>query len=189
MPGRARILPIVALLALVAGCGGGDDDRFGTFTDCATVGRPASVDDPRGDATGTDAGAEAPQGDLLGLRVARGGGRLCAEFRAAGAIRPSAAYALALRPTGAETPVVQVQATVLAGTSPEARISSALGGEFEKVDADVGIDGDRLTVVVDRAAFAQRGLTRIFDAFRFQGRVAVALKDDQRVADCLPACR
>lgn len=193
MSGALRI-PLALLLAALCVAGlvacGGNDDRFGTFTDCASIGTPATASDPRGDQDGGLGAADAtPQGDLVGLRIARGDGRLCAEFRAAGNIRPDAAYALVLRPTDAEAPVVQIQASVLGGANPEVRLSPATGRAFTKIDAQVGIDGDRLSIVVTRAELTRLGLTAIFDAFRFQGRAAVVTKDDDRLADCLPSCR
>jgi hypothetical protein len=190
VPPRATIAAILVpacVAVAAAGCGG--HHRFGTFTDCSTIARPATASDPRGDVSGATKGAAPQRGsDLVGLRIARSATRLCAEFRAAGAIRPSAAYDLALRPLDADTPVVQVQASVLAGVPPAVRISPATGRPFSKVDAVVGIDGDRLSIVVTRAEFSDLGVTAVFDAFRFQARSAVVTQDDDRLSDCLPAC-
>jgi hypothetical protein len=184
----------VALLTLtcaLAACGSGGGTRsFGTWTDCEKVGRVTQVADPAGDQRGGRAGAPpAPYGDLTALRIARGGGRLCAEFRTKGDIKPYAAFLLVLRPRDTDTPVVQLEATVLAGQKPGALINPGGQGDgFRKIDADVGIDGSRLTIAVDRSEFSRLQLAGRFDAFRFQGRSAVAAEDDVRYTDCLPAC-
>jgi hypothetical protein len=189
---RAR-LPLAALLcaagaAVLAGCGGGTV-HHGTFTDCATVGPPSVTTDPRGDESGgSGKAAEAPQGDLLVLRIARGGGRLCVEFQAAGPIAPSAAYAVALRPADRDTPLVQLEALVLAAAAPHAQLSPAVGKDFEDLDATVGIRDDRLSILVSRSEFSRYGVAAIFDDFRFQARAAVVTKDDVRLGDCLPDC-
>jgi hypothetical protein len=184
----------LALLAVAAGlsaCGsdGGGDNSFGTFTDCAKIGPVATVTDPSGDQAGRLAGKAAqPQGDLTRLRVARRGGKLCVEFRAASDVKPPVAYVLAMRPEGAETPLVQLEATVLAAQAPEALLQARAGDAFRKVDATVGIRGDRLSLLVDRAPFAAQGLGQLFDAFRYQGRAAAVIPDGGRQTDCLPAC-
>jgi hypothetical protein len=181
-----------AALAL-AGCG--DDAgnaEYGTFTDCASVGRPVVTSDPAGDqrrTKGTPADA-ARQGDLTRLRLARGGDRLCAEFRVAAPVHPFVAYVLTMRPQERDTPVVQLEATVLAGQPPEAQLdASGSGRSFRKIDATVGIKGDRLSVVVRRAPFADQHAEAIFASFRFQARSAVAVEDHGRVTDCLPVCQ
>ena len=115
------------------------------------------VPDPAGDQRGGKAGSPpAPQGDLTALRLARGGGRLCAEFRTKGDIKPYAAFVLALRPTDADTPVVQVEATVLAGQKPSALLNPGKGTTFRTIDAQVGVDGSRLTLLVGRGQFSRR---------------------------------
>jgi len=193
VPRRAR-LPLVALLCaaavapVLAGCGGGGV-HHGTFTDCAKVGRPAVATDPTGDVSGATRGASAaPQADLVSLRIARGGGRLCVEFRTAGPIAPSAAYAVALRPTDRDTPLVQLEAIVLAAAAPHAQLSAGVGKAFQDLDATVGIRGDRLTILVGRSEFSRYGVAPIFDASRYQARAAVVTKDDVRLGDCLPGC-
>jgi hypothetical protein len=182
---------VVALTCALTACGSGDAaKRFGTVIDCAKVGRLTQVADAAGDQRGGRSGAPpAPYGDLTALRLARGGGRLCAEFRTKGDIKPYAAFLLVLRPRDADTPAVQVEATVLAGQKPAALLNpGSQGDRFRRIAADVGIDGSRLTLLVGRAEFARLGLTPIFDAFRFQGRSAVAAEDDVRFTDCVPAC-
>jgi hypothetical protein len=182
---------LVAFACALSACGSGDDGkRFGTVTDCAKVGRLTQVADPAGDQRGGRAGASAaPYGDLTGLRLARGGGRLCAEFRTKGTIKPYAAFLLVLRPRDADTPAVQVEATVLAGQKPSALVNPGGPGDgFRKIVADVGIDGSRLTLLVSRAELSRLRLAPIFDAFRFQGRSAVAAEDDVRFTDCVPGC-
>jgi len=179
-----------AATALAAGCGSSANHEFGTVTDCASVGRVTQVDDPAGDQRGGRGGApKAPQGDLTGLRISRGGGRLCAEFRTKADIKPYAAFLLVLRPKTADTPAVQVEATVLAGQPPQALVNPGGRGQaFRKVRATVGIDGKRLTLVVGRTELSDLGAGPIFDAFRFQARSAVAAADDARYTDCLPNC-
>src|SRR4051812_15021864 len=120
---RAATPLILTAATALAACGGDQpqDRRFGTFTDCASVGHVTGAGDPRGDQRGLpEGGAEQPQGDLVAVRLARGGGRLCVEWRAAAAIRAPTAYALALRPPRAGGPVVQLEVSVLAGESPGA---------------------------------------------------------------------
>jgi hypothetical protein len=188
---RTATAAVLATTCALMACGSGDDaKRFGTVTDCAKVGRVTAAADPAGDQRGGKAGAPpAPYGDLTALRVARGGGRLCAEFRAKAPIKPYAAFLLVLRPRDTATPVVQVEATVLAGQKPSALLNpGGSRGAFRKIAADVGIDGSRLTLAVGRAEFARLGLGSLFDAFRFQGRSAVAAEDDVRYTDCVPAC-
>lgn len=176
--------------AALAGCGSdAAGQRYGRFTDCATVGRVVRSTDPAGDQRGRLAGAPAePQGDLVGVGVARGGGRLCVEFRARGAIRPSAAYVAVLRPARAERPVVQLETTVMATAAPEALLDDGSGDAARKIDAVVGIDGGRLSVVVARRVFAAHGVGRVFDAFRYQARTAVVTADDGHLTDCAPGC-
>ena len=98
----------LATASLAAGCGRTDDTHaYGTFTDCATIGKPVTTNDPSGDqrrTNGTPANA-APMGDLVQLRLARGNGKLCAEFTTKAQIRPYAAFDLTMRPQDADTPV------------------------------------------------------------------------------------
>jgi hypothetical protein len=182
---------IAAVVALTA-CGQTDDtENFGTFTDCAKVGRPVVTNDPIGDqraSKGVEATAE-PKGDLVRLRVAKSDNQLCAEFTADAPIRPYAAFVLTMRPQAAETPVVQLEASVLAGQAPEALLDSVGNGRhFRKVKATVGISGRRLTVLVGREVFDERGVGAIFRSFRFQARSAVAAEDRGRLTDCMPVC-
>ena len=182
---------IAAVCALTA-CGQTDDTlNFGHFTDCAKIGRPVVTNDPSGDQRASkNAKVDAePKGDLLRLRVAKGGGQLCAEFEVDAPVRPYVAYVLAMRPQDAETPVVQLEASVLAGQAPEVLLdASGSGQHFRKIKATVGISGHRLSMLVDRAPFVQRGVGAIFDSFRFQARSAVAAKDEGRLTDCMPVC-
>jgi hypothetical protein len=190
---RATAILLGLLACALTACGGGDDDHsFGDFTDCATVGKPVTTSDPAGDqrttkGTGSDA---APQGDLLKLRVAKSANRLCAEFTAKAPITPYAAFVLTMRPQDRDTPVVQLEATVLAGQPPQAMLdATGTGRSFGKVKATVGIKGDRLTIVVGRGPFDDQGAGAIFRSFRFQARSAVAVEDEGRVTDCLPVCQ
>ncbi|MCW3020776.1 MAG: hypothetical protein JWR30_98 [Conexibacter sp.] len=185
--GGAAALGVVVTLA---GCGSDNANRYGTFTDCAKIGPVATVHDPAGDQRGRLAGKPAqPQGDLVRLRVARRGGKLCAEFRAAAPIKPSVAYVLAMRPRDAETPIAQLELTVLAAQNPGALLQARAGDAFRKLGGSVGIRDDRISVLVDRAPFAAQGLGALFDAFRYQGRAAAVTTDGGRQTDCLPACR
>jgi hypothetical protein len=173
-------------------CGGGDDNEFGTVTDCAKVGRPVTTSDPAGDQRRTNGTPDdsAPQGDLTQLRLAKSGDRLCAEFTSKADIKPYAAFVLTMRPQDRETPVAQLEATVLAGQKPQAMLDATGGGkDFRKVDATVGIDGRRLTILIARRPFADQGAGALFSSFRFQARSAVAVEDEGRVTDCLPVCQ
>jgi hypothetical protein len=182
---------LTAVFALTA-CGQTDDTlNFGSFSDCAKVGRPVLTSDPAGDqrtSRGVKASAE-PKGDLLGLRVAKSPTQLCAEFQVNAPVRPYVAYVLTMRPQAADAPVVQLEASVLAGQAPEVLLdSSGTGRHFRKIKATVGISGHRLSVLVARAPFDQRGVGAIFRSFRFQARSAVAAQDEGRLTDCLPVC-
>jgi hypothetical protein len=182
---------IAAVFALTA-CGQTDDTlNFGSFSDCAEVGRPVQTRDPAGDqrsSKGVKAGAE-PKGDLLGLRVAKSPTQLCAEFEVAAPVRPYVAYVLTMRPQAADAPVVQLEASVLAGQAPEVLLdTSGTGRSFRKIKATVGISGKRLSILVARTPFDQRHVGEIFQSFRFQARSAVATKDEGRLTDCLPVC-
>lgn len=186
---------IVALAAVLtlSGCGGeaGGGRTFGTITDCATVGPLAIANDPAGDQRddrGRRVAVPVKEGDLRRLRIARRGNRLCAEFTVAGTVSPATAYVLALRPQGTDTPLVQLEATVLGGQSPKTLLSVRKGGPLQEIEATVGIQGDRITVLADRSIFASHGLGTLFDAFRFQARTATADEHDRRLNDCLPAC-
>lgn len=188
------MLGAAAAALVLVGCGAGDgaeDHRFGTFTDCSSVGAVTSSTDPPGDQRGGRAGAqERPDGDLLAVGLARGGDRLCAEFRVGGEIVAGAAYVVTLRPQDAERPVVQLEATVLSGTEPEALLdTSGSGSRFRKVDADVGIRGERLSIAVRRAVFAEAGAAAVFDRFRYRARAAVVLDERTSATDCAPSCR
>ncbi len=170
------------------------DQKFGTFTDCSTFGTPVVVNDPKGDQRTTKQRAveRSPQGDLVRLRLAKDakGDRLCAEFQAAAPVEPYVAYVLTMRPQDAETPVVQLETTVLGGEAPRAMLdATGTGKDFRKVPATIGIKGDRLSIVVDKDAFAAQDVGGIFSSFRFQARSAVAAEDDARLTDCLPVCR
>jgi hypothetical protein len=182
---------IATVLALTA-CGETDaTHNFGTFTDCAKVGRPVVTNDPSDDqraSKGVQTTAE-PKGDLLRLRVAKSSSQLCAEFTADAPIRPYTAFVLTMRPQAADTPVVQLEASVLAGQAPEALLDSVGNGRhFRKIKATVGIRGRRLTVLVAREVFDQHGAGAIFRSFRFQARTAVAVGDGGRLTDCMPVC-
>jgi hypothetical protein len=187
------ILAAAAAALTLAACGDdAADQEFGTFTDCAALGRPVTTNDPKGDQRRTNGTPDdsAPQGDLVALRLVRAGDRLCAEFQAARPIKPYVAYVVTMRPQATETPVVQLEATVLAGQPPEAQLdATGTGRSFRKIDATVGIKGDRLSILVGRAPFADQGAGAIFRSFRFQARSAVAVEDHGRVTDCLPVCQ
>lgn len=199
--GRRVIITIAAaFLAVVAASiatKAGDDDRvksYGTFTDCAKLGEPVVTNDPEGDQRTTKGGTveKSPQGDLIRLRLAKDakGDRLCAEFQAAGPVKPYVAYVLTMRPQDAETPLLQLETTVLGGESPKASLDvSGTGKDFRSIPATIGIDGDKLSVVVSKAAFAAQGQAALFASFRFQARAAVAAKDEARLTDCLPVCQ
>lgn len=180
---------------LAAGCGRTDDTRnYGHFTDCARIGKPVSTQDPKGDQRRTNGTASdaAPMGDLTQLRLARSGGKLCAEFTTDAQIRPYAAFVLTMRPQATDTPVLQLEAVVLAGEAPKANLDvTGTGRSFRRIPATVGIDGNRLSILVTRDVFtkAGAGAAAIFDSFRFQARSAVATKHDGRVTDCLPVCQ
>jgi hypothetical protein len=196
---RRLIVTLLAAFAFVVAAAiakrAGDDDvkTYGTFTDCSAFGRPVVTDDPRGDQRTTkgEKAHASPQGDLLRLRLAKSakGDRLCAEFQAAGDVKPYVAYVLTMRPQDAETPVVQLSATVLGGEAPKASLdTTGTGKDFRTIRATIGIKGDRLSIVVARAPFDAEGKGALFRSFRFQGRSAVAAKDEGRLTDCLPVC-
>jgi len=196
--GRRVIITIAAaFLAVIAASiatKAGDDDKvksYGTFTDCSSLATPVVTDDPRGDQRETKGGKveASPQGDLVRLRLAKDakGDRLCAEFQAAGEVKP---YVLTMRPQDAETPYLQLETTVLGGEAPKAMLDvSGTGKDFRTIPATVGIKGDKLSVVVSKAPFAAQGKGAIFASFRFQARSAVAAKDEARLTDCLPVCQ
>jgi hypothetical protein len=182
-----------AVLALtLTACGNQDaTENFGTFTDCAKIGTPVVTNDPPDDQRHTKGTGDTsvPKGDLIRLRVAKNPKQLCAEFTVGEPIRPYVAYVLTMRPQASETPVVQLEATVLAGQAPDAQLDArGTGRSFRKIKATVGIKGDRLSILVDRAPFDAAGVGAIFQSFRFQARSAVAAKDDARLTDCLPVC-
>jgi hypothetical protein len=196
---RAIVTILAALAAIVAASiatRSGDDDvkSYGTFTDCATFATPVVTNDPRGDQRTTkgEKVESSPQGDLIRLRLAkdRKGDRLCVEFQAADQVKPYVAYVLTMRPQDRDTPVVQLEATVLGGEAPKASLdTSGTGKDFRSIPATIGIKGDRLSIVVDRAAFTAQDAGALFSSFRFQGRSAVAAKDEGRLTDCLPVCQ
>jgi hypothetical protein len=182
-----------AVLALtLAACGSTDDTlNFGRFTDCARIGKPVVTADPAGDQRHTNAikDTSVPKGDLVQLRIAKNAGQLCAEFTVREPIRPYVAYVLTMRPQASDTPVVQLEATVLAGQAPDAHLDArGTGRSFRKIKAKVGIEGDKLSILVDRAPFTAAGVGAIFQSFRFQARSAVATKDEGRLTACLPVC-
>ena len=183
-----------AVLALTfAACGSTDDTlNFGSFTDCAKVGKPVVVSDPAGDQRHTNGIKDTtqPKGDLIRLRVAKNARQLCAEFTVREPIRPYVAYVLTMRPQETDTPVVQLEATVLAGQAPDAQLDArGTGRSFRPVDAKVGIEGEKLSILVDRKVFDAAGVGDIFRSFRFQARSAVAAKDEGRLTDCMPVCQ
>ena len=176
----------------LAACGQTDDTlNFGTFTDCAKIGRPVVTDDPAGDqraSKGVETTAE-PKGDLLRLRVAKNANQLCVEFTADAPIRPYVAFVLTMRPQATETPVLQLEASVLAGQAPEVLLDvTGTGKHFRDIKGTVGISGRRLSVLVAREPFDQRDVGAIFRSFRFQARSAVATKDGGQLTDCMPVC-
>jgi hypothetical protein len=186
------VATLAALALALSACGQTDDTlNFGSFSDCAKAGKPVVTDDPPGDqrtSKGVKASAE-PKGDLLRLRVAKNPGQLCAEFTADAPIRPYVAYVLTMRPQAAEAPMVQLEASVLAGQAPEVLLdTTGTGQHFHKIKATVGISGNRLSVLVARGPFEQRGVGAIFRSFRFQARSAVVTKDEGRLTDCMPVC-
>jgi hypothetical protein len=178
--------------AILAGCGQSDATRnFGTFTDCEEIGRPVVTDDPAGDqraSKGVETTAE-PKGDLLRLRLAKSADRLCVEFTADAPIRPYAAFVLTMRPQATETPVLQLEAGVLAGEAPKVLLDvTGTGKHFRDIKGTVGISGHRLSVLVTRGPFDQRDVGAIFASFRFQARSAVAPKGGGQLTDCMPVC-
>jgi hypothetical protein len=190
---RWAIAMLLGSLAFaLAACGASDDHDFGTFTDCGDVGRPVVTSDPAGDQRRTNGTPDdsAPHGDLTQLRIAKAGDRLCAEFTSKADIEPYAAFVLTMRPQDRDAPVAQLEATVLAGQVPQAMLDATGGGkDFRKIDATVGIDGKRLSILVTRRAFTEQGAGALFSSFRFQARSAVAVEDEGRVTDCLPVCQ
>src|SRR3954467_15226221 len=125
-------LATAAAALSLASCGDDAGTReFGTFTDCATVGRPVVTNDPAGDQRRTNGTPDdsAPQGDLVKLRVAKSPNRLCAAFTAGKPIKPYVAYVLTMRPQDRDTPVVQLEATVLAGQAPQAMLDATSDGK------------------------------------------------------------
>jgi hypothetical protein len=199
--GRRVIITIAAaFLAVIAASiatKAGDDDKvksYGTFTECSSFGTPVVTDDPRGDQRTTkgDKVESSPQGDLVRLRLAKSpkGDRLCAEFQAAGQVKPYVAYVLTMRPQDAETPYLQLETTVLGGEAPKAMLDvSGTGKDFRTIPATVGIKGDKLSIVVTKAPFTAEKQDATFASFRFQARSAVAAKDEARLTDCLPVCQ
>jgi hypothetical protein len=182
----------IAAVVVLTACGQTDDTlNFGTFTDCAKIGRPVVTNDPSGDqrtSKGVEATAE-PKGDLLRLRVAKNDKQLCVEFTAEAPIRPYVAFVLTMRPQAADTPAVQLEASVLAGQAPEVLLDvTGTGKNFRDIKGTVGISGDRLSVLVARGPFDDRGVGAIFRSFRFQARSAVAAEDAGRLTDCMPVC-
>jgi hypothetical protein len=182
----------IVAVGVLAACGETDaTSNYGTFTDCATVGRPVVTDDPTGDqrtSKGVKATAEL-KGDLVRLRVAKNANQLCAEFTADAPIRPYAAFVLTMRPQAAETPVLQLEASVLAGQAPKVLLDvTGTGKSFRDIKGTVGISGRRLSVLVARDPFDRRDVGAIFRSFRFQARSAVATKDGGRLTDCMPVC-
>ena len=149
------------------------------------------TNDPAGDqrtSKGVQATAE-PKGDLLRLRVAKNANELCAEFTADAPIRPYVAFVLTMRPQATETPVVQLEASVLAGEAPEVLLDvTGTGKHFRDIEGTVGISGHRLSVLVTRGPFDQRDVGAIFRSFRFQARSAVAPKGGGQLTDCMPVC-
>jgi hypothetical protein len=197
MPGVRRAWGILSicgavLAATLSACGSTDDTlNFGSFTDCAKIGTPVVTNDPAGDQRHTKGieDASVPKGDLRRLRVAKSATQLCAEFEVGEPIRPYVAYVLTMRPQATDTPVVQLEATVLAGQGPEVLLDSRGDGQhFRKIKAKVGISGNRLSILVDKAPFTAAKVGGIFQSFRFQARSAVATKDEGRLTDCLPVC-
>jgi hypothetical protein len=94
-----------------------------------------------------------------------------------------------MRPQAVDTPVTQLEAGVLAGQAPEVLLdTNGNGRHFRKIKGTVGIRGDRISVLVARTAFAERGAGAIFRSFRFQARSAVAAEDQGRLTDCMPVC-
>jgi hypothetical protein len=182
---------LAAALALSA-CGQTDDTlNFGSFTDCAKIGTPVVTNDPAGDQR-TSKGVKAtdePKGDLLRLRLAKRPGQLCVEFEVDAPVRPYVAYVLTMRPQATDTPVVQLEASVLAGQAPEVLLDAkGTGRHFRKIKATVGISGHRLSVLVSRAPFDQAGVGALFGSFRFQARSAAAAEGTGRLTDCMPVC-
>ena len=111
-------------------------------------------------------------GDLTRLRIARAGGKLCAEFKTNAQIKPYAAFVLTMRPQDDRHagPAAGGGRPGGRGAEGERSTSPAPASSFRKVDATVGIDGNRLSIVVARAPFARAGAgaAAIFDSFRFQ---------------------
>jgi hypothetical protein len=193
---RRAITILLTCLAPALGlsaCGQTDDTlNFGTFTDCAKIAKPVVVDDPAGDQRSTKGITDAsdPKGDLRRLRVAKGANQLCAEFEVGAPIRPYVAYVLTMRPQETDAPVIQLEATVLAGQAPEVLLDARGDGKnFRDIKGTVGIKGDRLSVLVTRAPFDAAKVGALFSSFRFQARSAVAAKDEGRLTDCLPVCQ
>lgn len=175
-----------AAAAAVAGCGTEEEPRYevGSIADCAGFGPVEAADDPRGD----QGGGEVRRGDIVRAAVAYGRRGLCADLRLAGPIRATAVYAVALRPPDADRPVVIAQAALLAGMAPELTVSRSDGRMLRDVIGEVAIDGDRMTITVDRQAFATLDATKLLDRSTWQVRTAVS-EDDKTRTDCAPDCR
>jgi hypothetical protein len=183
----ATLLAIASTGLAVGGCGEQNPDRdFGTYTDCATVGRLSFQPDPSGD----QRGGEAPEGDLVGLRLARSGDRLCVDFETRDDVRSPTIFALVMRPGAADTPVVQLQVAVLASAEPEIIVRSSRTARDR--DGEVGIRGTRLSVIISKAtldAAAGASAAGVFEDFRWQARTAVSPSKGDPVTDCAIDCR
>jgi hypothetical protein len=194
---RALVIVIACSAALLIVVGvttlGRKDDthNYGVFTDCARIGTPVVVNDPAGDQRRSEGATikSAPHGDLMRLRIAKSATQLCTEFQVKGPVVPYVAYVLTMRPQATDTPVAQLEAVVLAGQAPDAMLDlTGTGRNFRKIKAKVGIEGNRLSILVDRRVFVAQGAGALFASFRFQARAAVAAKDAGRLTDCMPVC-
>jgi hypothetical protein len=182
---------LTAALALAAaaagGCGGdaGHGYRVGTLADCATAGPVRAVADPAGDQSG---GKRYPRGDLVRAAVGAGAGGICADLRLAADAGPTSLYAIGLRPQYGDAPLVTLEASLLAGRSPDvvlrvgSRIVARAGGR-------IGVRGDRLTLTVGAEPVRRAGGAAVLArGARSEARTAVANLAGAATTDCAPRC-
>lgn len=173
-----RVCVGTAIMVALGGCRSEDHraaHSFGTLVDCSQVGRVTSVSDPVGGirpnipatAKGPVVPPALPGIDLRRVSVARGGGRLCVEFRTAEAADHPLALELIARQKEQGDSAGEVVVDVLVFTDrapyvrllyPDTDVSPGRG----LVPAQIGVRGNRVSVVLARRVWPDSLIT-VFD--------------------------
>jgi hypothetical protein len=165
---KHRFVAAAAAVALgavtLSGCGSSGGQSYGVFTDCSAIGPVTTtadvVSDLKPNIVVTDKGRvgvpDRPGADLVRVTVARARERLCADFRMAGSVSKPIVLLLNLTAKTQPGPSVGVAVDLPVGRRSSVSLKYP-GADFAPnaghVNAEVGVRGDQVSLVINRSAF------------------------------------